>query len=246
MGIHLLGQLAQKNDVDGEYYLGLAYYLGQGVNADHRAAEKLFAKAATQHNPGAEYAMGTLYSVADGHVHDFSKAAAFLRNSANRGYVPSIHSLGLLLINHPELAQQSGEALKLLEAAAEAGSWKSSAVLGILARDGRGGLARNMDLGCRHFATAAKQGGVAAEQYLSPDLSACKKALNPVVQAKQNLTVNAWLEQHPRKDLFVFGNDRHDTYFPMTEIYVLGQGKLQTTVPDPTRLSKYPSDKSWE
>jgi TPR repeat protein len=45
--------------------LAIAYFLGYGVPADHRTAEKWFERAAKQQLPEAEYAMGTLYSVVD-------------------------------------------------------------------------------------------------------------------------------------------------------------------------------------
>ena len=101
-------------------------------------AEKWFEAALKLHDPQAAYDLGSFYSVHADHAHDFPKAAELLRQAVDAGYVPAMHSLGLLLVNHPELKQEAQESRTLLERAANCGSWKSSVVLGIFARDGRG------------------------------------------------------------------------------------------------------------
>ena len=101
--------------------------------------------------------LGSLYSVNSEHPHDIPKAAELLRQAADAGYVPAMHSLGLLLVNHPELKQDPQQSRTLLDMAANAGSWKSSIVLGILARDGRGVPADNK-AAYFHFRVAVLQG----------------------------------------------------------------------------------------
>ena len=72
------------------------------------------------------------YSVYDDHPHDLPRRPSCCVRPRDAGYVPAMHSLGLLLVNHPELKPDPRKAGALLEAAANAGSWKSSIVLGIL------------------------------------------------------------------------------------------------------------------
>ena len=72
-----------------------------------------------------------------GRVPNIPEEDRLLRLSAEGGYLPGIHALGLLLVNHPDLPQAPQEATNLLLLAAGAGSWQSSTLLGVLARDGR-------------------------------------------------------------------------------------------------------------
>src|SRR5271170_7455442 len=126
LALDLLNDLAKRDDPRGEAYLGLVYVLGVGVERNTALAEHWFDKAAKHRSPEGEYAMGTLYSAGNGHKRDLDRAVTYLRQSADAGYIPAKHSLGLLMVNHPELPQGASEATALLEAAAIGGSWRSS------------------------------------------------------------------------------------------------------------------------
>jgi TPR repeat protein len=101
---------------------------------DIPTAEKWFEAGVRMHDPIAAYNLGSLYSVDRIHPHDTRKAVALMRRSTADGYVPAMHSLALLLINHPQEEQTSDEARSLLEAASA--GVEVSIILGILARDG--------------------------------------------------------------------------------------------------------------
>jgi TPR repeat protein len=221
LGIDLLHELSKGKDPRAESYLGIVYFMGYGVKADHALAEKWFAQAAKQHRAEAEYEMGSLYSVVVDHAHDFPKAAEFLRSAVQGGYVPAMHSLGLLLVNHPELTQKTGEAIAMLEAAANGGSWRSSAVLGVLARDGKY-ESRDAAEAYRWFLIAERQGGAEAEKLVNADRALCEKTLDAPTQEAVNERANAWLVQHPHTDLFVFGDKLQTGQFPVTDVPVLG------------------------
>jgi hypothetical protein len=222
LGIDLLNELAKVGDGRAEFYLGIAYYLGYGVNMDHGLAEKWFTIAAKQHRAEAQYAMGTLYSVAPDHAHDDPKAVEFLRSSAQRGYVPSMHSLGLLLVNHPALSQQPDEAITMLRSAADAGSWRSSVLLGVLARDGIG-EPRDDTEAYRWFLIAARQGGSEAKRVVNFDRIQSEKKLDASSRKEQESQATTWINQHPRTDLFVFGNKMESGNFPIAEVPSLEQ-----------------------
>lgn len=225
LGIDLLDELAKLKDARAESYLGIIYFMGYGVNADQKLAEKWFAQAAKQHRAEAEYEMGTLYSVIANHAHDFPKAAEFLRSGAQAGYVPAMHSLGLLLVNHPELTQKPGEAVAMLEGAANGGSWRSSAVLGVLARDGEYGT-RDAAEAYRWFLIAEKQGGAEAEKAVKADRANCEKTLDAPTQEAVNERANAWLTAHPHTDLFMFGDRLQRGDFPVVEVPILGLAEV--------------------
>lgn len=216
----LLEDLAARKNARAEDYLGVMYLDGDGVPQDIRAAEEWLSRSAKGKNPEGEYAMGQLYSVAAGHEHDFAKAAKFLRESAKAGYVPAMYTLGVLLVNHPEVAQKnSDEALSLLQRAAEAGTWQSSAVLGLMLRDGRGLAHQDMGAAFRWFTIAARQGGSEAEAKTRGSLAQCRAALSAGEQEQQQQAAESWLEQHAHLDLFVFDGVR--SQLPGGEVYAL-------------------------
>ena len=132
------------------------------------------------------------------------------------GYVPAMHRLGLLLVNHPDLPQDPQEATNLLLSAAAAGSWQSSAVLGILARDGRL-LPKDQSTAYRWYRIAASQGGSAAQAYLHREMQRMASSVADAVSTEQEAAV--WLQTHPNHDLFVYQNGLNPKYFPIQEVY---------------------------
>lgn len=203
-GIELLEQLAQKGNARAEDYLGVMYFHGYGVPEDHAIAEKWFEKSAKGKSSEGEFALATLYSATPGHEHNFPKAAKLLRKSAHDGYVPAMYSLGILLVNHPEVAPKpSDEAVFMLERSAEAGTWQSSAALGAVVRDGRG-VPRDIGKAFRWFIVATKQGGAEAEKNTREDLAECRKQLRAEQVAAETEEAESWLQQHSEAQLYVF------------------------------------------
>jgi uncharacterized protein len=194
-------------------YLGDMYYFGMGMKQDKAAAESWYAMGAKLRDPLAAYNLGTLFSVQQDHVHDSPKAAALLRISAAGGYVPAMHSLGLLLVNHPELANSSEEGRSLLEAASEAGSWKSSVVLGALARDGKAGHLDAEDA-YYEFQLAVLQGGEGARRVVANDLTVLSGRLSVEQTASLSAKAETWFEQHPMALSFVYQRGEKPTFFP--------------------------------
>lgn len=213
----LLTELAKRGSARAQDYLGMMYLDGIGVPQDRRVAEEWFSKSAKGKSPEGEFAMGNLYSVEGDHEHDFAKAEKYLRESAHAGYVPAMYALGVLQVKHPEIAQKKpGEALALLERAAEAGTWQSSAALGTLARDGRG-RPRDIAEAFRWFAIAVRQGGTEADALMRASMEKCRAALGAEQQEAELRAADSWLAEHPRADLFVF-EDMH-SHFPVGEVY---------------------------
>ena len=137
-----------------------------------------------------------------------------LRDSAQAGYVPSMHSLGLLLINHPELEQTPGEALTSVEAAAVAGVWKSSVLLAILARDGKD-VPVDRKSAYLHFQIAVLQGGDEAERLLRHDIDKLSAGLEADERASLNSEAHGWYEQHHSTDKFIVKDPSVAKYFPL-------------------------------
>ncbi len=228
LGLNLLNDLAKANEPHAEAYLGVVYMLGIGVDKDVAQAEFWFSRAAKHHSAEGNYCMGTLYSVTDDHPHDPQKAAAYLRESSDAGYVRAKHSLGLLLVNHPELAQQSGEPVQLLEAAAAGGSWRSSVVLGVLYRDGKD-VPKDPGMSYRWFTIAQNQGGKEAEAMVRNDMAFARAALSADQQKQSEQAAADWMNTYPHNAVFVFSAASGSAIFPIDQVYSIELAQAESS-----------------
>jgi TPR repeat protein len=213
----LLRSAANEKDGTAEAYLGVMSYFGVGMPVDKSAAEKWFQEGAKHHSPEAEFDLASLYSVNPDHPHDIAKAAGLLRLAAGQDYVPAEHSLGVLLINHPELRQKPGEAVSLLSSAAESGSWRSSLMLGMLARDGKLG-AKDQEAAYRWFRIATFQAGDEARPLLEKESASELPQLTAVERKTADDEALVWFQAHPHKDVFRFDTEQAKKFFPIQEI----------------------------
>jgi TPR repeat protein len=206
-------QAAARGDGAAAGYLGDLYYFGKGVKLDKAESDRWYSVGARLHDPVSAFNLGTLLSVDSEHAHDLPRAAALLRDSASAGYIHAMHSLGLLLTNHPEFALSAKESRSLLEKASSGGSWRSSVVLGILARDGKGATP-DPENAYYLFHLALLQGGEPAARLLENDL----KALSAQLAADRITTIaanaDAWFAKHPFKLDTVYRIDGNSRRFP--------------------------------
>jgi uncharacterized protein len=198
-------------------YLGDMYYFGIGEPQNKALAENWYEAGLKLHDAMAAYRLGSLYSVADGHVHDFRKAAGLLRISAENGYVLAMHSLGFLLINYPELAKSPQEAQPWLEEAANAGNWRSSIVLGILARDGNGAPV-DTKAAYFHFLIATRQGGPQAQAIVATDLRNIGAKLDADQRTEITSAADAWYAQHSQVLLYIDRRTKGHSAFPSVSV----------------------------
>lgn len=214
----LLKEAAAKHSGRAEAYLGTIYGLGLAVPVDRSAAKAWFEKGVKRDSPEAEFGLATLESTDHNSANNLAHEVVLFRRSAAKGYVPAMHSLGLLLAKHPELPRESGEEVQMLTSAAQAGFWKSSAVLGMLARDGRY-LPQDIEVSYRWFRIAVLQGGAPAEAYLGSTLRFQAKQLGANEQALVDKDAGAWLTAHPTDDLFTFSDGIDGGAFRDREAY---------------------------
>jgi TPR repeat protein len=203
LAMRLLTQAYQKGNGTAATYVGDLYYFGIEVKEDKIAAEGWFESGLKLHDPLAAFNLGSLYSLEPSHPHDLPKAADLLRQSADAGYVPAMHALGLLLVNHPELKQTPQQSRTLLEMAENAGSWKSSVVLGVLARDGRG-MPIDNNAAYFHFRLAVLQGGTEASRLIQRDMDILASKLGTEESRTVISAANGWFEHHPVALSFVY------------------------------------------
>jgi TPR repeat protein len=203
LAVQLLTQAFQEGNGTAATYLGDLYFFGMVVREDKIVAEKWFESGLKLHDPLAAFNLGSLYSVEANHPHDIPKAAELLRQAADAGYVPAMYSLGLLLVNHPELKQDPQQSRTLLEAAANAGSWKSSIVLGILARDGHGTPVDNK-AAYFHFRVGVLQGGSAADQLIKRDMDYLANRIGVEQCQTADSAAREWFGHHSLALVFVY------------------------------------------
>jgi TPR repeat protein len=195
LALKLLNEAASNGSGLAACYLGDFYAFGIGVPRDQAAAEGWYQKGASLHDPIAEFDLATLLFEAKDHPHDLRAAAALFRESAAAGYVPAMHSLGLLLVRNPDLARSPGEAANLLNDAANAGNWRSSMLLGILARDG-GSAPLDDSAAYYHFRIAVLQHGDEAAKLLDADLRKLSARLGSDRTRALDAQADAWYQQH--------------------------------------------------
>jgi TPR repeat protein len=223
LAVQMLNDLAEKGDPRAQAYLGIIDLAGAVVPRDPRGGEKWLSKAAKAKNPEAETTMGALWAFTSEHPRDLAKAVKLFRHAARQGYVPAMHALGILLEQHPEIAPNPpDEAILMLERAAQAGSWKSSALLGTLARDGHERPQSFADA-FRWFTIAQKQGGAAAERLTNANLDRCRQSLTAEQQNEELAAADAWLALHPHTDVYAFSASGVSNY-PIDEVYAARPG----------------------
>ena len=216
-------EAAQKGSGLGAAYLGDVYLLGSGVARDPAESEKWFAMGVRQHDPVAAFNLAYLFSIAADHEHDLARAVHFLQLSAAKGYVPGIHQLGLLLVRHPELADSPQQAVSLLQESSTAGTWKSSVILGILARDGRTAPA-DPALASYYFHLAVLQGGDKASRYLAAELANLASKLPPGEDSARAAQAGQAFQQRQLPMLFVLRENEQQKHFPVAAIADYGAG----------------------
>ena len=179
-------------------YLGVMSLAGIGQPKDAAAAEKWYRRGMALHDPASAFDLGMLYSTEPGHEHDPAKAAGPLRESADSGFVPAMYSLAMLKLRHPELSRKSGEVEQLLRGGENAGYWKSSIMLGILARDGNG-IPADPPQAYLHFRIAVIEGGGDVSELLRTDLERLSKVLTAIETERLDSQAAKWIENHPRQ-----------------------------------------------
>jgi len=213
LAAQLFREALEKGNGTAASYLGDLAYFGIGMKQDKAAAERWYTIGAKLHDPLAAYNLGSLFSVQADHPHDFPKAANYLRRSASDGFVPAMHSLGLILVNHPELEKSPQEARTLLQTASGAGFWRSTVLLGVLARDGRG-APPDAEAAYYNFQLAVLQGGDAAKKLLANDLNALSIKLTAERATVLQASACDSYKQHPAPLAFIYKNGDTNKRFP--------------------------------
>jgi uncharacterized protein len=211
-GAQLFRDAAQKGNGMGACYLGLMYYSGMGIPKDASQARHWLELGAKLHNVQAKYDLALMLSQ-EPDANSRDRAIRLLRESAGAGVVAAKHQLGLDIVHSPDLARSPDEAVTLLEEAASDGYWKSSVVLGILSRDGRG-VPKDRKAAYYHFRIAALQGGENAAPLTTNDLRTISSELGQAQSQALDEKAAEWVQKHNRPLEFVNLHTESSSMFP--------------------------------
>jgi uncharacterized protein len=217
LGYELIHQAAVKNCGLADAYLGEMYYFGLGMPVDREAARGWYERGAHAKDSIAESRLAEMLVAGDPSERDLVRATKLFRLSIKGGYVQAQHSLGLILINHPELPAQPNEAVGYFQNASESGIWKSSAILGALYRDGNQ-VPKDPAKAFYYFRLAQLQGGEAARKTVANDLSLLSRQLTSDQAESLKGQTEEWVKRHPLTLQFLYKDTGSSSEFPVFAI----------------------------
>lgn len=120
---------------NSNYNLGVMYYKGQGVKADHLQGLEYFRKAASQGHANAQFILGSLYDKGEDVMQDRPAAASWYRKAAEQGHVQAQFNLGLMYTNGEGVEKNRQEAVVWLKKAARQGHQGAGKLLGVMGEE---------------------------------------------------------------------------------------------------------------
>ena len=109
------------SDAKKQYYKGLCYENGRGVNQDYTEAVRWYRKAAEQGDADAQWSLGLCYENGQGVNQDYTEAVRWYRKAAEQGDADAQRFLGLCYENGRGVNRDCAEAVKWYTKAAEQG-----------------------------------------------------------------------------------------------------------------------------
>ena len=91
--LHKLSNCANSRNFSAQNKLGLMYFSGKGVNADHKLAFQWFRKAAEQNYLEAQYYLGGCYENGIGTEKNTAMAKVWYYAAAKQEYQPAVEKL---------------------------------------------------------------------------------------------------------------------------------------------------------
>lgn len=162
---------AALGDVDAQFFLGLMYDEGKGVEANADEAVRYYEIAARRGHLAASNNLGLCYFSGRGVPKDTRRAIELYQEAAASSFAPAITNLGVLRLfgyrnGDTVEGQNLADARRLLERASELGDTKALRILGFLHRQGLG-VPKDERLSRTYYERAATAGDLTAHYYLA-------------------------------------------------------------------------------
>ena len=175
--------LAELQNADALYFLGLMYYNGHGVEQDYEQAAHTLRQSAKGGNTDAQNLLGVMYDHGKGVPQNVEEAEQWFRRAAAAGHAEAQQNLERLLASIEAAAEAATPADDLQKglAAYEAGDYETAlAILTPLAKGGNAdaqnnlgwmydygeGIEQNAEEAVKWYRRAAKQGHAIAQNNL--------------------------------------------------------------------------------
>ena len=148
---------AEQDNSSGQYYLGVMYDNGIGINENNEEAAKWYQLSAEQGDRLAQNNLGAMYHFGEGVPQNFQKAVEWYRMSAEQGDVTGQFNLGWMYDNGKGVDQNKEEAAKWYQLSAEQNYSDAQNNLGKLYEIGEG-IPQNYSEALKWFRLSAEQG----------------------------------------------------------------------------------------
>lgn len=113
---------AEKGHDEAQFYIGMCYFEGKGVQRDLTKAIQCFRKSAEKGNSDAMFQLGECYFNGYGVIKDLDEAVNWYRQSASKGNAIAMVKLGDIYYEGKILEENKSEAFKLWKGASEKGN----------------------------------------------------------------------------------------------------------------------------
>jgi hypothetical protein len=155
-------QKAKSGDAEAQYYIGRAYYDGNGVKKDYNQAFRWFKTAAEQGNVNAQFYVGVYLANGYGLKRNYTQAVSWYKKAAMGGNRYAQNNLGWCYKYGKGVKQNYNEAFRWFKAAAKKGHLLAQSNLGWCYLYGMG-VKENPKEAVRLFKMAAEQGYAGAQ-----------------------------------------------------------------------------------
>ena len=155
-------EAAEQGAANAQFFLGLRYYLGDGVEKNLVEAVKWYAQ---QGSASAQFNLGLRYYLGDGVEKNLVEAVKWYRKAAQQGDVDAQFNLGVCYNNGYGVEKNLAEAVSYFQKAAEQGNAKAQFILGSSYEIGYG-VNINYSEAVKWYSKAAGQGHYGSEMAL--------------------------------------------------------------------------------
>jgi TPR repeat protein len=155
-------QLAERGEIEAEFYLGYLLAHGQFTVKDDGEAVPWFRKAAEKGHAAAQNSLGWMYHEGRGVAKDDTEAIAWIRKSVGQGNAAAQNNLGWMYREGLGVVKDDAEAVAWLRKSANQGTALAQNNLGLMYKEGRG-VTKDDTEAIAWFRKAADQGNPLAE-----------------------------------------------------------------------------------
>lgn len=121
--------LAEADNADAQYNMGLLYMKGLGVKKDHLTAIKWFKRAAHYGSQDAAYNLGVLYKAGEAFHPSNKNAVYWWKQAADAGHAESQYNMGVMSAYGYGIQKNVEAAIRYWESAANQGQPESRQLL---------------------------------------------------------------------------------------------------------------------